>query len=498
MLKLSIPAVRRSSLLTIVLLLTFSAMFPPALASAVEMARDTVAFKTAQTIVFDLDCISSGRIVDLDGDGINELIFTTGEALGTVPGLVCRYGKDSSGTFQFSWLLNPGESIMLEVADIDKDGRKDIVTVGRGDSVRVFYQQPDHSFIRRDADTTKRNGSCVNVADMNCDGLPDIIVTHIFLPEFRIYYQSPNRTFDSCQVCPCTPVYQTDVPAEIADVDGDGYPDVVLGTLFPPAAIQVYRRNASGKYLLWKSVPVMEGVPDFVVGDFTGDGRVDLVAAMEGGAPQIMLFVQDAFGGFPEVPMFVPCAEFPRTMEKGDINGDGRDDVVIAHYAWGGGMSVSLQKESGGLANPFWFHLPSSNLLSPRSLAVGDVTGDGRQDVIALPPRGEIIIYESTTPQVTGVEEGEPSIPRRIVFHQNYPNPFNPETVISYELPSASEVNIRIYDVLGREVATLQSGVMEAGTHRLKWNAKGLPSGVYMSCLQVGQFTEVRKMIMTK
>lgn len=88
--------------------------------------------------------------------------------------------------------------------------------------------------------------------------------------------------------------------------------------------------------------------------------------------------------------------------------------------------------------------------------------------------------------------------PSSFLLHQNYPNPFNPNTVITYELPATAQVSLKVYDVLGREVATLVSDRQSAGRYEVKWDASGLPSGVYFYRLSAGTFVHVKKMLLMK
>ncbi len=81
---------------------------------------------------------------------------------------------------------------------------------------------------------------------------------------------------------------------------------------------------------------------------------------------------------------------------------------------------------------------------------------------------------------------------------QNYPNPFNPATAISYQLSAASEVNLKVYDLLGREVASLAEGYRSAGSHTVQFDAAGFPTGVYICRLVAGTFTAHRKMLLMK
>ena len=81
---------------------------------------------------------------------------------------------------------------------------------------------------------------------------------------------------------------------------------------------------------------------------------------------------------------------------------------------------------------------------------------------------------------------------------QNYPNPFNPTTMIQYNVPQRSIVNLIVYNVIGEAVRVLAEGEKEAGTYSVNFNAQGLPSGVYLYRLQAGEFVQTRKMILLK
>jgi hypothetical protein len=94
--------------------------------------------------------------------------------------------------------------------------------------------------------------------------------------------------------------------------------------------------------------------------------------------------------------------------------------------------------------------------------------------------------------------EVEAGVPRTFELSQNYPNPFNPSTVISYQLPVVSEVSLKVYDLLGREVATLVNQRQEAGRYQVVFDASRLASGVYFYRLQAGAFVETRKMMVVR
>jgi hypothetical protein len=99
---------------------------------------------------------------------------------------------------------------------------------------------------------------------------------------------------------------------------------------------------------------------------------------------------------------------------------------------------------------------------------------------------------------VTGITESGNDVPKDYSLFQNYPNPFNPTTTISFNLPSRVFVSLKVFDLLGREVATIVSEELAAGTHSLQWNTASLSSGVYFYRLQARDYTATKKLLLLK
>jgi len=105
--------------------------------------------------------------------------------------------------------------------------------------------------------------------------------------------------------------------------------------------------------------------------------------------------------------------------------------------------------------------------------------------------------YEVRSNDVTGIET-EKEIPGNYSLFQNYPNPFNPTTIIQYNVLSFGKVVLKVYDLLGREVATLVDKQQNAGQYSVFFNASRLSSGVYFYKIQAGSYTETKKMMLIK
>ncbi len=125
------------------------------------------------------------------------------------------------------------------------------------------------------------------------------------------------------------------------------------------------------------------------------------------------------------------------------------------------------------------------------------ITGQTEPD--SAPGNVDVYLIKMTEP-VTGIgESGRVSLfPKKFSLAQNFPNPFNPMTAIKYQIPELSNVTLKVYDVLGSEVATLVNEEKPVGSYEVEFNASNLPSGIYFYRLQAGSFVETKKMVLMK
>ena len=152
----------------------------------------------------------------------------------------------------------------------------------------------------------------------------------------------------------------------------------------------------------------------------------------------------------------------------------------IAHSTdWG----YTWQMQESGVNDLIWgIHFINDN----EGWAVGQESNAG-------------FILHTTNGGVTFVEEEQiDEIPFTYSLSNNFPNPFNPLTKIQYSIPQASNVQIKIFDMLGNAVETLVNEVKSIGTYEITWNAENLPSGIYFYQVKAGSFIETKKMILIK
>ena len=104
---------------------------------------------------------------------------------------------------------------------------------------------------------------------------------------------------------------------------------------------------------------------------------------------------------------------------------------------------------------------------------------------------------EFTLPITTSVQ-GAGEYPLDIALSQNYPNPFNPTMTINYNISKFSQVTLKVFDVLGREVANLVNEAKHPGIYSVQWHAQGMPSGVYFYRLIAGDVSQTRRLLLLK
>ncbi len=124
------------------------------------------------------------------------------------------------------------------------------------------------------------------------------------------------------------------------------------------------------------------------------------------------------------------------------------------------------------------------------------VSAHGFDTTAAALLRGSAV-YLGVTGGPTGIVASG-SLPVEFRLFQNYPNPFNPSTTIEYSLPRSEHAILKIYNMLGNEIATLVDESQAAGLHRLVWNADNVPSGVYVYRIRAGEYVESRRAVLIR
>jgi hypothetical protein len=280
------------------------------------------------------------------------------------------------------------------------------------------------------------------------------------------------------------------------DIDGDGDYDIVSGAL--DGKIYCFINSGSsfsqnttlfaGIDAGWQSAPALA--------DLDGDGDLDMIIGAEDA--DSLRFYKNVSGAFITDNSFIDGVTSPSYGHPtfADVDNDGDYDLII------GGISGNLRfyENVGSKSLPFWgrFDEVFANVSVRQNAAPGfaDLDGDGKVDIVLGEYNGNFSLFKNMMPtevrRTSGVSPGE------FALLQNYPNPFNPVTVISYQLATNSFVTVKVYDFLGREVATLVNGELNEGTYTLQWNATGFASGVYFYRLQARNYSATKKLLLLR
>ncbi|TQJ25625.1 VCBS repeat protein [Micromonospora sp. A202] len=216
----------------------------------------------------------------------------------------------------------------------------------------------------------------VATGDLTGDGLSDVVVTTTEYADdahdhsaFLFVQEAENQLVLKQQLATSTPTGGSMYPV-IGDLDGDGADELVVAT---GDGVDVFRRTGSGLSTA-EHLSFADDLIDLKLCDLDGDGRTDIVAVSDNG---VLVRYGDDSGGFAPVALVSPHRGF--VLDAVDMTGDGRPDLVVQ---LGQLIQISTQTAPRSFADPVGYQAPAGHLRTVSSMAVGDVTGDGRKDVV--------------------------------------------------------------------------------------------------------------------
>jgi photosystem II stability/assembly factor-like uncharacterized protein len=164
------------------------------------------------------------------------------------------------------------------------------------------------------------------------------------------------------------------------------------------------------------------------------------------------------------------------------------------------GTNTVIAVGYGTTGSKAWMSTDNGLTFTPLNPPSPNSNSDLRNLAFTSTTQGIMVGYQNivkiTLP--TAVENAKNAVPTGFVLEQNYPNPFNPTTKISYSVPKTSFVELKVYDLLGRAVATLVNSEQAVGTHSVSFDARGLSSGVYLYTMKAGDFTATKSLLLVK
>ena len=191
----------------------------------------------------------------------------------------------------------------------------------------------------------------------------------------------------------------------------------------------------------------------------------------------------------------------PNIVNLGNQNVDPGFPAIVANHS--ANLINYVWKITTGKLDTTWFYHPTGAMYPPtwplpENLAYSNTAlQHAGTDGFAL---GDLNWFPSQKASwaLTGIVTTSPGTPEKYALSQNYPNPFNPSTKIDFSLPRSSNVELKVYNVLGQVVATLLNTQLSAGNHTVTFDAQNLASGIYFYSLRAGEFTSVKKMMLLK
>lgn len=418
-------------------------------------------------------------LADVNGDGKMEIIVNKR----TYPtGSVYIYKND--GTILTGWPKNIGHvpASSAAVGDIDNDNVPEIIMESynglyawkvNGDSI------PGFPFMMPNSDVNSYSSPVL--ADVNGDGYREIIFgTHALSGGGFVYVLKRNGTVQSGW--PTTVSSWIYGPPSVGYIDSDNYLDITVGdqimSINPSDYVYAWDRN--GNSLTGFPIGPFNAVNcQIVIADIDGDNQTELVFddntySTSTGLGQYLAYNND---GTPVAgwPLYTIGTTFFTTPCFTDMNRNGILDMIGTGiegtspsqytnvYLWNTGQPYNYTK----IYNPMWQYNTRHN----------GVFGD-------IP--------------IVGILETNKNIPDKFELFQNYPNPFNPNTIIRFNIIDSRFVNLKIYDILGKEIKTLVNEYRKAGTYDISFNAGNLSSGIYFYRINAGNFSDTKIMTLIK
>lgn len=397
-------------------------------------------------------------------------------------------------TFTVHPIPNGSRPSTNESADFNSDGNLDIaVGNSSGDSITVFLGNGTGGFLSVRNYQAAGQVRGLAIADFDGDGDQDIVTANRTGNNLALLLNNGNGTFAPRTTMDANGVGET--ACATADANGDGILDLFVGC-YSSSEICLLLGNGTGGFTFSSKVPAGGSNPWMIaVGDVNGDGRVDVVSANAGSANASVIF-GNGTGGLSTATTYA-AASFPIAIDLGDIDGDGDLDLMTSNYT---GRNWTYWENNGAGIFSNRRILPAAQAGSCATFH--DRDNDGDLDMTGIDEEADLIFLFRNSGATSVKLETEPI---DFVLHQNYPNPFNPVTKVRYQIAEirsqksdVSRVTLKVFDLLGREIAVLIDEVQSAGSYEVEFNASSLSSGIYSYRLTVGGFSATKRMVLSK
>ncbi len=345
--------------------------------------------------------------------------------------------------------------------------------------------------------TKNRDGQVFNWIDIDNDGDLDVFITNWggglgggLQDEL---YRNDDGTFTRLIGQQLVTLNAVSLASVWADFDNDGDLDVFIADGSSNQPNRLYLNNGDGTFTRDTTGPLISDRATSwgaAAADYDDDGDLDLYVANTGGSTRNFFYRNDLIS----TNSWLKVKLIGTASNRAGIGARLRVRASINGQPVWQQRELSSQNSFNG-HNSFTLHV-----------GLGDATVVDSVEVTW--PSGLVDVYRFVTPnQTLTLTEGEAPVanehlaaelPSEVVLHPNYPNPFNPTTTLAFSLPHPAYVTLRVYDLWGREVATLRQAPHPAGTHQVSFNASRLPSGLYIAHLRAGTVHQTRPLMLVQ
>jgi hypothetical protein len=341
-----------------------------------------------QPISTTVDHPAQVAIGDLNRDGKPDLVTTVWSVFDGTRAVNVLLGK-GDGHFQPA-VEYPvgGRPDWVQVADINADGRTDVVAVGRGVSeqgtISVLFGNGDGTLAAAIDSGVRSRPYTAALADLNGDGKLDVAVVNQDQNSLGIAFGNGDGTFQSL-VLTDTGAAPRGVVA--ADFNNDGKMDLATSNLLSNT-VCIRLGNGDGTFKPRLNYGAGDYPEILAAGDFNRDGKIDLVVpdSIPGSRGKTMSVLLGNGDGTLQASRAYALGDAATSLAAGDFNSDGRPDLVVALSSFQNAVSVLLSNANGTFSIPHAFPVPST----PQEVNVGDFNGDGKLDIVAAcdyPPK---------------------------------------------------------------------------------------------------------------
>ncbi len=313
-------------------------------------------------------------VADFNGDGRLDLAISDGD--GTAPGIAVLLGN-GNGTFQNPVNYVPSGNPVRQIAtgDFNGDGRIDFVAasqvVGLPAGVWIVLGNGNGTFQTAADYPAGMFPQGAAIGDVNGDGIPDVVAVSNGSNTISVFLGNGDGTF---QKAVNYPVGQGAFSVAIADINGDGKPDVATANV-AVGSVSVLLGNGDGTFKSKTDTTIMFGAEALAAGDFNKDGKADLAVVSIIG---VAILLSKGDGTF-QTPVGVGTRSGLGNVVVADVNGDGNSDLVVAN-TYSNTVSVLIGNGNGTFNTNVDYTADTNS--SVQTVSVGDLNGDGKPDLV--------------------------------------------------------------------------------------------------------------------